>query len=160
MGDVVRYRLGWRQLPWPVVLILSGPYVSPPGPRTAADNLAYLAVYLTGSAAVLLLARFRRGCDLRPDGLVRRGVLRSRLVPWPDIASIEPRRMLRQHYVQVLAAGELLTLPAPTRAPFLAPDPDFETKVDTLLRYWVAHRGAGWTPPAAAAWWPAAAPST
>lgn len=145
MDGVIRYRMRWRQLvaqTLPMMLFLPLT-VRPSGVLDVVAALFLLS-------AVVCFLRMYHGVDLRSDALVMYG-LRRRVVPWSRITWIQPSTMLGGRYVSVVFDGRSWMLRAPTHAPFLAPDPGFEAKLDTIMRTWVAHRGDAWAAPG----WPA-----
>lgn len=146
MADVLRYRPGWRQLPWfaglfPVLLVATHE-----GPFTLGYVLLVTAL-LAVTVAVCAATRTGSGVDLRPDALVVHG-LRSRVVLWSSVSAVYASTLLGIRVVYVVVDGRTRMLRAPTHTPFLAPDKDFDAKVSTIVDYWVARRGPAWTPPA------------
>ncbi len=136
---MVRFRLSWRDavlrcapaLLFPVTLAAT----------KGAPVLAALPAVAVGAAVVLLLRSL--GADARPDGLLVRG-LRRKLLPWAAVSRIEPARSFGAWTVTVVAGRTAYRLHAPTS---FGDDPRFGRDLDTLLGYWVAHRGADWCPP-------------
>jgi hypothetical protein len=146
MADIVRFRPGWRQTPWYLAVLAVVPASTHEGPITATTVLL-AAVFAVTLGCVAAATRYGSGADLRPDALVLHGV-RSRVVLWSNVGAVRTSSLLGTRVVHVVVDGRARLLRAPTHLPFLAPDKDFDAKVDALTEYWVAHRGAAWTPPA------------
>jgi hypothetical protein len=96
---------------------------------------------------VVAATRYGSGVDLRPDALVLHG-MRSRVVLWSSVGAVYTSSLFATRVVYVVVDGRARLLRAPTHLAFVAPDRDFEAKADALSEYWLAHRGAAWTPPA------------
>lgn len=125
----VRYRPGWRQLPWPTLLCLL-PAIRLAGhwPLRAALVLASLALVLRARAWGLTLA---------PDALHLHGPYRTRSIRWPQVAEIKPTRRWGSNVVEIrTTTGRRVRPRAPFDAGGFGPDPDYFAKVDTIVGYW------------------------
>ena len=131
--DTVRYRPGWRQLPWlnPAVALWV----------FWVDGAPPAVIAALTAAMLLVLWRVRQsGVTLAPDALRAHGAFGTQAVPWPQVADVESRRHRGCHGVDVrTTAGRRLRLRAPVHVAVLAPDPDYVVKVETITRYWRAH---------------------
>jgi hypothetical protein len=145
MSEVVRYRPGWRQLPWFSVLAVVALAGTHEGPVTAVDAALFAAFAVT-VGCVIAAVRIGSGADLRPDALVIHGA-RSRVVLWSSVSAVYASSILGTKVVYVVVDGVPKMLRAPMHSPFLAPDADFDAKLATITEYWVARRGPAWTPP-------------
>jgi hypothetical protein len=135
VDETVRFRPGWRQLQWWIVPFAAAQLLLYRGDRTRGVVLAFAAVYAVLIACVIVAHRFLMGVDLRPDAIVLCG-LRRRAFPWSEVHSVHRATMLGTHVVYVGARGRSWMLRAPTHQRFLAPDPDFDAKFATIVRYW------------------------
>jgi hypothetical protein len=149
---VIRYQVGWRQLPWYLSLCWL--------PQATVGHWRFFWVGLLVIFVPELLWLKRMGIDLTPDALVLRGI-RRRVLPWSEITSMRIAPLLGTQSILVTTRDGQRRLRAPVHTPFLAPDGDFHAKADTLHRYWVEHRGEGWAPvaPAWSAGWATSAGS-
>lgn len=78
---------------------------------------------------------------LRPDGIVVHE-WRDRLIPWSDIADVQPQTFMRFRTATVtLASGRQKRLPAPMDR-IAQPDPSFPTQLETV-RQWLRHHHPG-----------------
>ncbi|HEU0131595.1 MAG TPA: hypothetical protein VFQ85_11470 [Mycobacteriales bacterium] len=137
---VVRYRQEWRQLAW---------YLAMPVPflfLTRADREPVMLALFAVTWGCVATAMRAYGVEVRPDALVLLG-LQRRVVLWSDVDAVYTESVLGTRVVRVVADGRVLLVRAPTHLALVAPDPAFDAKVATLVRYWEAHRGSAWTPP-------------
>lgn len=86
---------------------------------------------------LLWISRRRGATELGPDGLLLRINRRKSVsVTWADIAELRVHQLLTHRHVMLRTKqNEVHVLPAP-RTALLAPDREFEAKVDNLTSWW------------------------
>jgi hypothetical protein len=85
-----------------------------------------------------LFARF--GADLTPSGLTLHGI-RTRRIPWHDIADVQLGSILGSEVVKVrLRTGRTRRLRAPLTG-FAQADPEFREKAATIRHWWLHYTG-------------------
>jgi hypothetical protein len=119
---------------------------------TLVDRLAHVSGWLALLVlAVLLLAVAWALSSVQPvTGLDSQGVgwrwgPRQRRVRWSEITGVEVRDRGMARQVLLVRADDRLRLPVPLTGGSLlgpGPDPDLDTKVDLIHRWWVAHQPA------------------
>ncbi len=119
---------------------------------TLVDRLAHASGWLALVAlAVLLVAvawalsSVQPVTGLDPDGVAWRWGPRQQRVRWSEIAGVEVRERGAARRVLLVRADGRLRLPVPLTGGSLigpGPDPDLDSKVELIHRWWVAHQPA------------------
>ncbi|HEY8717767.1 hypothetical protein [Pengzhenrongella sp.] len=109
---------------------------------------AWVPWFLLGVGCLLLLEVLwlrTLGIDLTPELAVIRG-FRRRDVPWRDVQAVFGRE--RRDVQLILESGEAVTLPAPRNPMGRHGEATYDRDYHRIGQWWLAHRGADWTPAA------------
>lgn len=110
--------------------------------RTGAKAFLLMPAFL---AAEYLYLCFGVGITLTADHAVVHNV-RRRKIAWADVQCIRIESYLGSRTIVIYeASGRHTRLRAPIRG-FLSWDRRFDEKFHTIGQWWLAHRGAAWTP--------------